>query len=171
MADISLHPADLPPEQLLEQCEMRFSRRSGPGGQHRNKVSTAVALLHRPSGVTAEASERRSQAENRCQAVSRLRINLALKIRLKREPGNVPSVLWRMRCLGGRIDVSAAHADFPSLLAEALDVMAASGNEPRLAGEILGCIATQLVKLLKKEPHALVQVNRDRRKRSLHPLR
>ena len=165
------HPADLTPEQLLEQCDLRFLRRSGPGGQHRNKVSTAVAILHRPTGVAAEASERRSQAENRCQAISRLRINLALKVRMIRQSGNVPSALWRSRSHGGRVEVSSTHDDFPALLAEALDVLAEFGNEPRLAGEKLGCTATQLVKLLKKEPQAFAQVNEDRRQRGLHPLR
>ena len=165
------HPADLAPEQLLEQCDIRFLRRSGPGGQHRNKVSTAVALLHRPTGIMAEASERRSQAENRCEAISRLRIHLALQLRTRREAGNVPSTLWRSRSHEGRIEVSTTHDDFPALLAEALDVLAASGNDPRLAGETLGCTATQLVKLLKKAPQALLQVNKERRKQGLHPLR
>ena len=42
--DFIAHPADLAPEQLIEQCDIRFLRRSGPGGQHSNKVSTAVQL-------------------------------------------------------------------------------------------------------------------------------
>jgi hypothetical protein len=169
--DTASHPADLAPEKLLEQCDIRFLRRSGPGGQHRNKVSTAVVLLHRPSGVVAEANESRSQAENRCQALFRLRINLVLIVRSKRDPKNVPSALWRSRSHGGRIEVSSTHEDFPALLAEALDIVAASDFEPRLAGETLGCTATQLVKLLKKEPKAFSLVNEERQKHGLHPLR
>ena len=58
------HPAALSPEELLHQCRARRTRRSGPGGQHRNKVETAGVLTHAPTGVQAEANERRSQAEN-----------------------------------------------------------------------------------------------------------
>ena len=76
------HPAALDPEALDSECEFRATRRSGPGGQNRNKVETAVILTHRPTGIRAEASERRTQGENRRAALTRLRIELALAIRL-----------------------------------------------------------------------------------------
>ena len=61
-----IHPAALDPERLLAECDVRFTRRSGPGGQNRNKVETAVILTHRPTGITAEASDRhRDAAANR----------------------------------------------------------------------------------------------------------
>ena len=75
------HPATLPVESLLDQCELRTQRRSGPGGQHRNKTSSGAFLLHRPTGIVAEATERRSQAENRDVALARLRLRLAVEIR------------------------------------------------------------------------------------------
>ena len=49
-----------------------FARSSGPGGQHVNKVSTAVTLLHRPSGVRVTVQDSRSQATNRRIARERL---------------------------------------------------------------------------------------------------
>ena len=55
-----LHPAAMQPDALSAQCEFRATRRSGPGGQNRNKVETAVILTHRPTGIRAEASERRT---------------------------------------------------------------------------------------------------------------
>jgi hypothetical protein len=165
------HPAALPLDELLAQCDAEFVRRSGPGGQHRNKVSTGVVLLHRPSGIRAEANERRSQAENRAVALFRLRIHLALKLRAKRPPDDVPSPLWRSRAGGGRIAVSPTHGDFPSLLAEALDVLAAAEFDPKPAGETLGCTVSQLVKFLKKAPQALAEVNQERLRRGCHLLR
>ena len=170
MSEAGFHPAALPLELLLTQCDVQFLRRSGPGGQHRNKVSTAVVLTHRPSGFRAEANERRSQAENRTEATLRLRMQLALAIRTERASCDTPSLLWKSRCHGGRIEISPAHDDFPTLAAEALDVLAACEFDPKLAGERLGCTASQLVKLLKKEPQALLLVNRQRQQRGFHPL-
>jgi hypothetical protein len=163
------HPAALPPDELLRQCETRRTRRSGPGGQHRNKVETAVVLAHRPTGVTAEANERRSQAENLRMALFRLRVNLALEVR-QPAPG-LPSALWQSRCQGGRIVVSAEHDDFPAVLAEALDVVAACEDDLTISAERLGCTPSQLVKLLKEEPRALAAVNVRRRAAGLHSLR
>ncbi|MCY2992774.1 MAG: peptide chain release factor-like protein [Planctomycetota bacterium] len=53
-----IHPAALAIDQLLRECQIVRTRRSGPGGQHRNKVETAVVITHLPSGVKGEASER-----------------------------------------------------------------------------------------------------------------
>jgi hypothetical protein len=200
----AVHPAALPIERLLADCRVERLRRSGPGGQHRNKVETAVRLLHVPTGVTGEASERRSQEENRRMAVARLRVNLALECRggaagassagatsagatsagatsaralsagalsagESELPG--PSVLWRRRCHGGRIAVSVAHDDFPALLAEALDAIAACDDDPAAAASRLTVTPSQLVKLLKREPRALATVNTARTARGLRPLR
>jgi protein subunit release factor B len=55
-----------------EEFEEIFSRSSGPGGQHVNKVSTAVTLLHRPSGISVTVQETRSQYRNRQLAFNRL---------------------------------------------------------------------------------------------------
>jgi len=175
MADRSVHPAALDPEALASECEFRATRRSGPGGQNRNKVETAVVLTHRPTGIRAEASERRTQGENRRAALARLRIELALAVRrpIERADGeaSVPGALWRARCRGGRIAINPAHEDFPALLAEALDVLDAMDDDPRAASEVLGCSATQLVKLLKEEPRALARLNERRRQAGRHPLR
>lgn len=55
-----------------EDLEESFARSSGPGGQHVNKVSTAVSLRHQPSGLRVTASDSRSQATNRKLAMERL---------------------------------------------------------------------------------------------------
>ena len=106
---------------------MRQLRRSGPGGQHRNKVQTAISLHHLPTGVRAEASERRNQSQNRTVALFRLRVNLALHVRRACSSDLVPSMLWQSRCTSGVLKVGGSHDDFPSVLAEALDVLAALG--------------------------------------------
>jgi hypothetical protein len=165
-----MHPASKRAAELQPECDVVRTRRSGPGGQHRNKVETAIVLTHRPSGVGAQASERRSQAENLDVALARLRLNLALEVRSPISPDYVPSELWRSRCPRGRIVVNPGHDDFPALLAEALDVIAARDMDLKAAAELLGCTASQLTKFLKDEPRALGLVNDRRRQLGLRTL-
>jgi len=165
------HPATLDVDRLMADCQTRRLRRGGPGGQHRNKVETAVVITHQPSGVTGEANERRSQEQNRQMAVQRLRINLALSVRLDRNEDYRPSQLWQKRCRGERITVSPAHEDFPALLSEVLDVLHANHYELPASAVLLGITASQITKFLKLQPQAMVLVNQERQQRDLHPLR
>ena len=55
-----------------EDFEESFSRSSGPGGQHVNKVSSAATIRHVPSGLSVTASDSRSQSWNRQLALERL---------------------------------------------------------------------------------------------------
>jgi len=48
-----------------EDLDESFVRSSGPGGQNVNKTSTAVLLVHRPTGITVKCQEARSQGLNR----------------------------------------------------------------------------------------------------------
>ncbi|MBS0191159.1 MAG: peptide chain release factor-like protein [Phycisphaerales bacterium] len=171
----AIHPAALSQEELLRQVRMTRGRDGGPGGQHRNKVETKVMLLHEPTGVQAQASERRSQEENRREAVWRLRLALAVQVRsvlVARDSfGDVTSDLWRSRCKGGRIVCSPKHADYPALLAEALNVIEASGLDPRKAALRLSCTASQLIRFVKDHPAAMEHWNRLRQERDLHALK
>src|SRR3954465_7278192 len=54
------------------ELEESFARSSGPGGQNVNKVSTAVTLRHRPSGLSVTVQDSRSQMRNRQLARERL---------------------------------------------------------------------------------------------------
>jgi protein subunit release factor B len=80
--------------------EITFYKGSGPGGQHKNKRETAVRIRHLPTGITVTASEERSQALNRENALRRLGEKLdALRRRRKKRHATAPSRASRERRL------------------------------------------------------------------------
>lgn len=165
-----MHACELADRQLLKDCDVRRQRRSGPGGQHRNKVESAIVLVHRPSGVRAEATERRNQHENRQVALKRLRLNLALDLRSERLPDAVPTPRWSTRAERGVFRVNMGHEDFAPLLAEALDVIQVECYDVAAAARRLGVSSSQLIRFLKLEPRALWIVNQTRQSMGLHRL-
>ncbi|WIG59328.1 MAG: hypothetical protein OJF49_002075 [Ktedonobacterales bacterium] len=70
----TIYPTDR--ASLERDCDIEFLRATGPGGQNRNKVETAVRLTHRPTGITVTATERRSQSANREAAFARMAARL-----------------------------------------------------------------------------------------------
>jgi hypothetical protein len=168
----SPHPATLAEADFLKQCSIEFGRVSGPGGQHRNRVETAVMITHVPTGIDTHATERRSQAQNRSRAVFRLRLKLAVKCRTTvSRDRHRPSELWCTRRQGEKLAVNPEHEDYPALLAEALDVIVARRYDVAGAAGLLGITMSQLTRLVRHEKHAFALVNQGREKVGLAKLR
>ncbi|MDG1874615.1 MAG: peptide chain release factor-like protein [Mariniblastus sp.] len=149
---------------------MKRTRGSGPGGQHRNKVETAIVITHDPTGVVGQASEKRSQNRNREVAIERLRVNLAVLIRAEVAQGELQSELWKSRIKSRKLVINPNHPDFASLLSEALDRIAAKEFDVKSAAERLGLSTSQLIKFLKLCPTAFQTLNRERVERGLRKL-
>jgi hypothetical protein len=168
------HPATIDEKSLADQCDFSKDRAGGPGGQHRNKVESRVTVLHIPTQVEAHAGERRSAVDNRRVALFRLRLLLAVNVRTPVPAGEVRSDLWKSRCpdsAGGRIACNPEHHDYPAMLAEALDLIWASGLDMGKAALRLSASSSQLLKLIKDHPAAFVRLNQARDSAGLHKLR
>ena len=75
-------PEDVDIDIRPEDIEMQVYRSSGAGGQHINKTSSAVRLIHKPTGIVAACQTQRSQFQNRDYAMRMLKAKL-LEIKLQ----------------------------------------------------------------------------------------
>jgi hypothetical protein len=153
-------------EQLLSQCEVDTYRASGPGGQKRNKTSSAVRLRHPPSGLRVIAEESRSQHENRARALRRLRQALFLKIREELSPEELSAEALAARPEvaaardgEGRLHVGRRDPRFWPLAGLVLDVLVAVEARVAEAAELLGASTGSLIELLRTEDKLWEQAN------------
>ena len=81
-ATVQVTPVMEAPDLDLNESDIRMEvfRASGAGGQHVNKTSSAVRLIHEPTGVVASSQEERSQLQNREKAMTRLKAMIAARI-------------------------------------------------------------------------------------------
>ena len=150
--------------ELLRACEVDTYRASGPGGQKRNKTSSAVRLRHQPSGLMVIAEESRSQHENKAKALKRLRLELAKRIRAELSDDCADE-----RRLA-QTPVSMKSAAYPLLVAALLDVLAARRGSMRESAALLGVTTGQLSRLLTRDPKLLAAANEIRSATGQRPI-
>lgn len=160
-----------PDDKILHDCRWEAFRASGPGGQKRNKTSSAIRLTHTPTNVSAIANESRSQAENRRSALRRLRHRMTLELReaISVQGFSLPS-WFQSLCPGGRLEVSRRHELYLPAMGLTLDVLAACGWSVSEAAKILGLSTSNLVKFLQNDEKLMARVNEMRMIAGLKPL-
>lgn len=91
---VGIERIEVPSEKNLNPKDIEISamRASGPGGQHVNKTSSAIRVVHRPTGLSAIAQDGRSQHQNRKLALARL--NLLLKRNEERTRSSLEKQRW-----------------------------------------------------------------------------
>jgi hypothetical protein len=153
---------NLSDSQLLAQCEVDTYRASGPGGQKRNKTSSAVRLRHPPSGLIVIAEESRSQHENRARALRRLRQALYLRVREE---------LTTVGPLPERLHLGRKDPRFWPAVGVVLDVL--QGHQARVseAASALGISTGNLIDFLETDPKVWEQANLLRAHFGQKPLR
>lgn len=160
---------DMDDEALLRQCREECFRASGPGGQHRNKTDSAVRLSVLGGAVVGLCSEHRSQHRNRAEALRRLRIALAMDLRLpmaENISGDMPDAPSKESWKLGRKD----HR-YAGFIAHLLDVLSHHDWAVGLAAETLGTSTGKLIRMLSRDPQLWNVVNQARAKLGLVNLR
>jgi hypothetical protein len=164
--------------QLLEQCAVDTYRASGPGGQKRNKTSSAVRLRHPPTGLIVIAEESRSQHENRARALKRMRQALYLKLRDELPPAVLtPEHLAARPDYGpardgeGRLHLGRKDARFWPAVGVVLDVLHAVQGRVSDAAAALGVSTANLIDFLQVDNKVWEQANQMRGRFGHKPLR
>ena len=165
----SPHLSLLSVDDLSGRLQVRFVRRGGPGGQHRNKVSTGVFLHDPVTGVSGEATESRSQRTNRSEAMTRLRMAASISLRTNQECPIERSV--RERLLPRRLKISASSDDHAAAMTLLLNDLHRAGGQPSLVAPIWKCSGGAVVRLVKREPAAWRWLQDVRKHHGRLPLR
>lgn len=125
---------------LSALCKISFTCGSGPGGQKRNKTSSAVKVELPSLGVSASDCTERSQFRNRSKALRKLKLQIAKKFRSQRNtPPDHP-------------ECSLSSENYPLFTAQLLDIILEHNFDHRKTAEICGISPTALLKKLYRDP-------------------
>ncbi len=158
-------------DQLLAQCAVDTYRASGPGGQKRNKTSSAVRIRHEPSGLIVIAEESRSQHDNRAKALRRLRHALYLEIRETGTKNADDPAILAVRTTEGRLEMRPRDPRYLPAVAVMLDLLDETRAAMRDLATKMGTTTRNLVDFLSADDNVWRAVNALRSRHGRSPLR
>jgi hypothetical protein len=144
--------------QLSSVCKITFTKATGPGGQKRNKTSSAVQIHLPEYNLTASDCTERSQNRNRANALRKIRMALAFAYR---KSPQMP--LANPEC-------SITSAAYPLYTARLLDILQATSYDHKLAAEQISCSPSHLLKKLYRDPELWQFFQKERNQRQLPRL-
>lgn len=148
-------------ESLCRLCTFEFFKSSGPGGQHRNKVSSAVRVKLVSFDISAEDCSERTQHRNRANALNKLRHLLALKVREEISDAGEGAA---PEAAEGRVpfDCSMRNPRYYLFIARLLDHLEAAGFDQRQAAAVYGVSPTALIRKIAADPSLWAHCQRRR---------
>lgn len=172
--------------RLLADCDIHIYKASGPGGQHRNKVSSAVRLRHRPTGLSATANDSRSQHSNKTLALTRLRMNLAMRLREPLDPAGIASLellppelrevvfLPKKAPPGGaaghRLEIGRKDQRFWAVAARLLDLLDGAAGRLAPVAAAMDITTGNLTRVLECDRHLLAAAQEVRKAHGRQPI-
>jgi hypothetical protein len=160
-------------EKLLRDCKIDPYQASGPGGQKRNRIYSAVRIIHLKTGLSTIAEESRSQIENKARALRRLRSLIALHIRqdcLSKQFEIAQEVreLFQPDC---PLRINVKNPLYPIFSATIMDAIFLQEGRIGDACAMLKSSSGQLGRILKRDKELFIAVNRLRGHFNLKPLK
>ncbi|MBE6390213.1 MAG: peptide chain release factor-like protein [Lentisphaerae bacterium] len=146
--------------ELSALCRITFSKATGPGGQKRNKTSSAVTVELPALGLSSSDCTERSQFRNRAKALKKLRMQIALNYR------KTPSVIPE------NPDCSIHSPGYPLFAARVLDILAECDLDHKTAAGRCNISPSALLKKLYRDPllwQFFQQLRKKRQLPLLHP--
>jgi len=152
-------------QALQARCDIQATKGSGPGGQHRNKTSTGVRVALPVFNLEIRCCEDRSAHVNRLLALRRLRLAMALSVRLPAPKAQI------VPFPGSQGHVQSSNEAFPFWIADVMDRLQAYNGELRPVAELYGLSTTALGHILSQEKAILQAVQQIRRIHGHSPIR
>lgn len=155
-------------ETLQRQCTFSAFRTRGPGGQKRNKTSSAAKLVHGPTGIASQCNEFRSQSQNRRRALHRLRFKLAAELRTPIDIRGYEPPPWMTAMKSqGKLTTNPKNPAYARIAAHVLDVLEAAGARLSATAALLEIPTSNLARLLEAESAVQTAAHRIRQKHSV----
>jgi len=167
---------------LLKDCRVDAYKSPGPGGQRKNKVATAIRLLHEPSGISAQGRQTRSQHRNKTLALRNLRMRIACNYRQPQDltqlelPDEIAECFQHTRPgstehVKKRLSRKTGSRCFWPVAAFVLDVFDAAEGQLSRASDALGISTANLTAFLHAHRHLLAAAQIIRKAHGYTPLR
>ena len=167
---------------LLKDCRVDTYKSPGPGGQRKNKVATAVRLVHEPSGMSAQGQQTRSQQRNKTLALRNLRMHIACSCREPQDltqlalPDGIAECFQRpgpgsRQHAELRLSLPSGNRCFWPVAAFVLDVFDAAEGQLSGASDALGISTANLVSFLRGHRQLLATAQAIRKAHGHTPLR